>query len=91
MALCNVQTLLDDAACFACLSPGVQQILELQLLCEILQVVNVPSCTQVFSGNGDPTGVVFPTCDTAFYIQKDSDPQGIIWPYYNGAWQSTSP
>ena len=36
MALCNVNTLMADAACFACQSSGVLQILELQLLCEIL-------------------------------------------------------
>lgn len=36
MATCNVQSLLDEASCFACLSPGVLQVIELQLLCEIL-------------------------------------------------------
>lgn len=36
MATCNVQTLLNNAKCFACLSPGEWEILELQLLCEIM-------------------------------------------------------
>ena len=36
MATCNVQTLLSNAACFECVSPGMWEILELQLLCEIL-------------------------------------------------------
>lgn len=36
MATCNVQTLIKNAACFACLSPGEWEVLELQLLCEIL-------------------------------------------------------
>ena len=38
MATCNVQTLLANAACFECLSPGMWEIIELQLLCEILAV-----------------------------------------------------
>lgn len=37
MATCNVQTLLNRAQCFACLTPGVLAIIELQLLCEIWQ------------------------------------------------------
>lgn len=36
MAECNVQSLLNSSACFGCLSPGEWDILELQLLCEIL-------------------------------------------------------
>lgn len=47
MATCNVQTLLDSAACFDCLSPGLKRALELQLLCEILS-----------AGGGGGTGTV---------------------------------
>lgn len=36
MATCDPQALLDSAACFDCLSPGLKRVLELQLLCEIL-------------------------------------------------------
>jgi hypothetical protein len=36
MATCNIQTLLSNASCFACLSPGEWDVVELQLLCEIL-------------------------------------------------------
>lgn len=36
MATCNYQTLLSNAACFANLPPGMMEIIELQLLCEIL-------------------------------------------------------
>lgn len=36
MATCDVNSLFANAQCFACLSPGEWQILELQLLCEIL-------------------------------------------------------
>ena len=35
MAECIPQELLDDAACFACLSPGDKATIELQLLYEI--------------------------------------------------------
>jgi hypothetical protein len=38
MAQCNVQSLLSNAGCFNCLSPGEWDVLELQLLCEILNV-----------------------------------------------------
>ncbi len=36
MATCNPQTLMDSAACFACLPEDVKQTIKLQLLCEIL-------------------------------------------------------
>jgi len=36
MAQCNVNDLMRDASCFTCLSPGIWQVLELQLLCNIL-------------------------------------------------------
>lgn len=36
MAQCNVQSLLSNSQCFGCLSPGEWDIIELQLLCEIL-------------------------------------------------------
>jgi len=47
MATCDPQALLDSAACFDCLSPGLKRVLELQLLCEILN-----------SGGGGGTGTV---------------------------------
>lgn len=47
MAICDVQTLLANAACFDCLSPGLKRVIELQLLCEILN-----------SGGGGGTGTV---------------------------------
>jgi len=39
MATCNVQDLMDDAACWFCLESNVQEALELQLLCEILSAI----------------------------------------------------
>lgn len=43
MATCNVQTLIKNASCFACLSPGEWEVLELQLLCEILGASAAPA------------------------------------------------
>lgn len=37
MATCSVQTLMDEAACFSSLPEGTRQVLELRLLCLILQ------------------------------------------------------
>lgn len=36
MSKCNAQQLLQDGSCFLCLEAGIRQVLELQLLCEIL-------------------------------------------------------
>ena len=47
---------------------------------------SVAAATGVFAGNGDPTGVVVPTTAGAIYVQIDSDPPGIIWEFYSGAW-----
>lgn len=88
MATCNVQALMDQAACFACLPAGIQQAIELQLLCEILNSAGGGGLNgkEIFSGNGDPTGVVFPAVSDALYYQKDSVPPGVIWEYHDGAW-----
>jgi hypothetical protein len=54
MAECDVADLLADAACFAALPPGLLQLVQTQLLCEInTNIVNaLPLC-----GSGDPNGV----------------------------------
>ena len=39
MSTCNVQELMDDAACWFCLEPNIQEALELQLLCDIYQAI----------------------------------------------------
>lgn len=36
MSKCNAQQLLQDGSCFLCVDSGIRQVLELQLLCEIL-------------------------------------------------------
>lgn len=40
MATCNINELLDAGKCFACLTPGEMDIIELQLLCEILEALS---------------------------------------------------
>src|SRR5690348_660855 len=45
MATCNVQSLMDDAPCFNALVPGQWQLVELVLLCRILQALDpLASC-----------------------------------------------
>jgi len=87
-AQCDVQTLLDDAACFTCLSPGVLQILEVALLCQIFNSAGGGGLSgkEIFSGNGSPVGVVTPSVDDALFRQLDSVPAGLIW-----TWKAPGP
>lgn len=39
MATCDLDQLMQDAACWFCLEPDIQEILEMQLLCEIYQAI----------------------------------------------------
>jgi len=90
MATCNYQSLLNNAACFNCLSPGEQDILELQLLCEILNAGGTggggnTSGIQGGQGNyggGQPT---FTPTGTNIGIAIDTS-NSREWTYYNGAW-----
>jgi len=88
MATCDVQTLLDDAACFTCLSPGVLQILEVALLCQIFNSAGGGGLSgkEIFSGNGDPNGVITPTVADGLYYQRDSVPPNQVWIWQDGAW-----
>lgn len=36
MAECDVQTLMTEAKCFLCLTPGQMQVAKLAILCDIL-------------------------------------------------------
>lgn len=71
MASCNVQELLDEAACFATLKPGERDIVQLQLLCNINStIINaLPICGQ---GNPNTNGVVGTVCGQ-LYLDTDSD------------------
>lgn len=47
---------------------------------------------EIFSGNGDPTGVVLPLVTDALYRQLDSVPVGLIWTWQGaGPWVAPSP
>lgn len=92
MADTTPQTLLKQASCYSCYASNAYmlEMIELALLQQI--VINGSTggggSGGTFGGNGSPVGVVFPTSAFAFYIQADSVPPGLVWEYYNGAWQS---
>ena len=85
---CDPADLMESAKCIYCnIPPGMQMPVLISLSCQILTGGGTGGgCGSTFSGDGDPTGVVFPDCDTAFYVQKDSVPTGIIWSWYDGVW-----
>lgn len=58
VAECDIQTLLDDAACFAAVPQGTRDILELQLLCEISTGGGGGVGGSITRGTGDPNGVI---------------------------------
>lgn len=58
MAECDIQTLLDDAACFAAVPQGTRDILELQLLCEISEGGGGEGGGGITRGSGSPEGVI---------------------------------
>jgi len=83
MAACTPSTLLDSAKCFSCLSKKELQAVIAQLLCNISSGTSSSPLTQVFSGSGDPTGVVTPTATAAIYFDVDTGDQ---YNWYNSAW-----
>ena len=78
---------MTNAACFACLTPGEWQIIELQMLCEILASLgggSSGSVTFLYTGNGLPEVTTpAPTQSVALYIDKDT---GQLWHWYDSAW-----
>lgn len=86
---CEPNTLAEQARCF-CFS--FEQHLQIQtyLLCQI--VLNGgggggggSGAREVFSGSGDPTGVVIPEAGAPAAIYIDTD-TGEIWQWYDGVW-----
>lgn len=51
-----------------------------------IPVVSVSQSKVTYSGNGSPVGVLFPTTDTAFYVQLDSAPPRQVWSWANNSW-----
>ncbi len=82
MATCSPQTLMDSAACFACLPPNTLAILELQLLCEISAALSGGSTGVLQTGHGQPTGATSVT--PVFYLDLDS---GTLYTYDGSSWR----
>lgn len=83
MATCNTSSLLTSAKCFSCLSKKELQAVIAQLLCNISGGGAASPLTQVFSGHGDPTGVVTPTATAAIYFDEDTGNQ---YNWYSSQW-----
>lgn len=85
---CDAAELIDGAACIDnCIPDGMKNAALIYLACQIANggaggIVG----KQIFSGNGDPNGVITPTVTDAFYRQLDSDPVGLLW-----TWQGSGP
>lgn len=85
---------MTEAKCFSCLTPGMWQAIELALLCDLIEKINnIGEATkEIFSGNGDPTGVVVPQVTDAIYRQLDSVPAGLVWTWKDsGPWSAPIP
>lgn len=82
------KTLMANARCLeACIPPGMMLSVLVSLASQILSGGSAgPGTRQVFSGNGSPVGVLTPITDEAIYFQKDSDPTGLIWEWYDNSW-----
>lgn len=74
---CDPTTLLAAGEAFACLSPELQRIVELQLLCSI----SGGAAQQVTSGPADPVGA--PPAASALYYNTVSS---AIFEAVNGVW-----
>jgi len=85
---CDVNVLLAQANCFACLSPGLWPILELQLLCDIAAAGGGGGGSgQLFFGhyaNGTPTQT--PTDPTQPALAYDLDPNFQTWKWDGTQW-----
>jgi len=82
MAQCNIQTLLNNAACFANLPPGMWDVIELQLLCEILNAGGG-------GGSGAPDYIAYagpPTVAPPSLQNIVVDSNGVQWMYFNNQW-----
>lgn len=87
MALCDIEAVLQDGACFACLPPGIAQALEIQLLCELITVINNVSAqgcclNQGHYGGAPPTF----TPITSLAMAKDQDAPFVLWWWDGTSW-----
>lgn len=54
---CNVQQLIDEAACFACVEPIQRQLAIVSLLCQVSQSGGGGGGGNIYAGAGNPNGV----------------------------------
>lgn len=66
MATCNVDQLMKDAACFACLSPHEMMTIQTQLLCELLQGGGGGTCIVCLDDSEAPTEAATCPCSIAY-------------------------
>ena len=87
---CDSQTLINDARCLdQCIPDSEKMAVLINLACQIVQG---SGDKEIFSGNGDPTGVITPVATDAIYRQLDSLPAGLIWTWVSpGPWIAPSP
>jgi hypothetical protein len=67
MAVCDVNSLMQDAKCFMCLDPKQMLAVQTQLLCELLQGGGTSStCITCLAGAGVPTDPAPCPCSIAY-------------------------
>jgi hypothetical protein len=84
MADCSPQSLLSDASCFGCYTVGDQQMVRLQLLCEILQAGGGSGSSCIVCGDANP--VADPNCDCAYGYNRLTGAE-FVWDDPNGIWR----
>lgn len=74
VATCDVQSLMNEAACFDCLDLRQLSVLQTQLLCEILQAGGAGGQSCIVCGDTDP--VADPNCTCALGYNRST---GSFW------------
>jgi hypothetical protein len=80
---CDPQTLLSSASCFSCLSPGMLNLIQVQLLCEISSAIGGGSGTAGFISCGVGPPVAAPAAGCGGYVDTSND---AFYLFRNGAW-----
>lgn len=87
--ICDVQSLLDDAKCFAALPPQIVKVISAQLLCDISVAIAAGGGGGGYlpkSGHGDPNGVVVGVIEGDIYTDLDT---GTFWKFLGTAGTDT--
>lgn len=83
MANCDLETVMTEAKCFSCLTPGMWQALELALLCDLIEKINTiveNSGQEVFPGHyGGAAPTFVPELNRGMAPDLDA-------PFVNWAW-----